>query len=166
MQSYPHNHTNLSRGMSLVEAVVMIFVASICILSVWKIYTLYIKISLSNPALFQSAFLAEEGIEAVKFMRDQSWGTNIGPLSVGTNYTLTLSGSSWGVTTTPTFIDGMFDRRITFESVYRNAEGDISESGTLDPDTKKVVSTVYWKKDATSTTTRQISTYVADIFNN
>ena len=57
-----------SFGFSLVEVIVAISIAVFSILAIWKVYTLFIKISLSNPALFQASFLAEEGIEAMKFM--------------------------------------------------------------------------------------------------
>ena len=147
------------------EVLVMVFVVTFSIFIVWKIYILYIKISFSNPATLQSSFLAEEGIEAVKFMRDGNWTSNIATLSSGTSYTLTFNGTVWGVTTTPAFIEGRFDRRISLSDVYRDGFGNIAASGTLDSGTKKVSITVSWWKD-TATTSRQITTYVSNIFNN
>ena len=154
-----------SSGFSLVEVLVMVFIATFSIFAVWKIYVLYIKISLSNPATFQASFLAEEGIEAVKFMRDSGWSTNISTLSADASYTLTFNGITWGVTTTPAFIANQFDRRLSVSDVYRDISGNIAESGTSDPNTKKVLVTVSWLKDA-ATTTRGITTYVSNIFNN
>lgn len=154
-----------SLGFSLVEVLVMVFIATFSVFVVWKVYILYIKISISNPSIFRASFLAEEGIEAVKYIRDESWSSNIGSLSLGTSYTLTFNGLAWGVTTTPLFIENIFDRRISFSDVYRDASGNIAESGSLDANTKQVVVTVSWLKD-TSTTTRQITTYVTNIFNN
>lgn len=153
----------MKRGFTLIEALVMMFVASVCIFVVWKVYTLYIKISLANPAFFQASFLAEEGIEAVKFMRDADWDLKIAPLVVGTNYTLLFDGTDWGVTTTPIFVDGKFDRKIVFGDVYRDITGNIVPSGDLDMGTKEVVVTVAWQKDG-ATTTREITTYVSNIF--
>ena len=143
----------------------MIFVATTCIFVVWKVYTLYIKISLANPALFQAAFLVEEGIEAMKFIRADNWTSYIAPLNLDVPYTLIFDGVRWGVTTTPIFIDNKFDRRVTLSEVYRDSNGDIAVSGTLDPKTKKLVSSVSWQKDA-ATTTRQITTYINNVFNN
>lgn len=153
------------KGFSLAEVLVVVFIASFSIFVVWQIYVLYIKISVSNPALFQASFLAEEGIEAVKFMRDYSWDQKIAPLSSGIDYTLTFSGTDWGVTTGPIFIENKFDRRVTFSEVYRDITGNIVSSGNLDPNTKKVLVTVSWLKD-NATTTRQITTYVSNIFDN
>ena len=152
------------KGFSLVEALVMMFVASVCIFVVWKVYTLYIKVSLANPALFQASFLAEEGIEAIKFMRDTKWD-NIATLTLDTDYTLVFTGTAWATTTNTIWIDNKFDRRVRVSAVYRDTSGNITTSGTLDTNTKKVVATVSWKKDS-ATTTRQITTYVNNIFTN
>lgn len=155
----------INKGFSLVEMIIMIFVATFSILVVWKVYTFFVKISISNPSLFQASFLAEEGIEAVKFMRDDSWSANINPLSAGVSYTLFFDGLTWEATTTSAYIANKFDRRVSFYDVYRDSFGNISDSGSFDGRTKKVVVTVSWLRD-TSTTTREITTYVSDIFNN
>ncbi|MFH0804483.1 MAG: hypothetical protein V1896_02690 [Candidatus Zambryskibacteria bacterium] len=152
-------------GFSLVEVLVMVFVATFSVFMIWRVYILYIKISLSNPSIFQASFLAEEGIEAVKFMRDNSWTSDIAPLIPGVFYTLTFDGTVWGTTTTPAFIANRFDRRISVTNVFRDISGNIANSGSPDPNTKKVLVEVSWQKDI-STTTRQITTYVSNIFDN
>jgi prepilin-type N-terminal cleavage/methylation domain-containing protein len=154
-----------SRGFSLVEVIVAVSIAAISILSVWKVYNFFIKISISNPSLFQASFLAEEGIEAVKFMRDSGWSSNITSLSSDVPYTLVFNGSKWATTTSVVYIDNKFDRRVSVSDVYRDAFGNIGETGSFDPDTKKVLVTVSWKKDI-STTTKEITTYVSNIFKN
>ncbi len=148
----------------MVEVIVAVSVAIFSILAVWKVYIFFIKISLSNPATFQASFLAEEGVEAVKFMRDYGWNTNIAPLSSSTSYTLVF-GTTWGLTATPSFIDGRFDRRIIFSDVYRDGLGNIAEIGSPDAGTKKVLVTVSWPNE-TGTSTKEITTYVSNIFKN
>jgi len=152
-------------GFSLVEMVIMISVATFSILIIWKIYASFIRISVSNPSLFQASFLAEEGIEAVKFMRDDNWTANITSLALSTPYTLVFDGVIWEATTTLALIDGQFDRRVSFEEVNRDGVGDIAVSGTPDLNTRKVTVTVSWQKN-NSTTTREITTYVSNIFDN
>lgn len=156
----------INKGFSLVEVLVVVFIATLSIFAVWKVYTLFIKISLSNPASFRASFLAEEGIEAVKFMRDSGWGSNIATLSVGTPYTLIFDGTTWKATTTPLFIANKFDRRISVADVYRDGLGNIAGSGSLDLNTKKILVEVSWQKEAGATTTKTITTYVSNIFNN
>jgi len=127
----------------------------------------YQEFDKTNLADNQGAYeaLLKSGIEAVKFMRDVSWDSNIALLSVGVPYTLVFDGISWKATTTPLFIANQFDRRISLESVYRDDFGNITSSGWLDANTKKVSVTVSWQKD-TGTTTKEITTYVSNIFKN
>lgn len=156
---------NSKKGFSLVEILVVLFITTFSVFIIWKIYVLYVKISFSNPSVFQASFLAEEGVEAVKFMRDSSWTTNIAPLSTAIYYTLIFDGTTWGVTTTPYLIDNQFDRRVSVTDVFRDISGDIASGGTPDLNTKQVLVEVSWLKD-NSTTTRKITTYVSNIFNN
>lgn len=164
MFAFP-NRSHLSKGFSVAEAVVAVFLISLVIISVWEIYTLYLKISLANPSYFKASFLAEEGVEAVKFMRDANWTQNIGTLTSGTPYMVEFNSTNWQFVDTPYLIDGRFDRRLIFSDVYRDVSGNIVESGNYDPKTKKVDVEVSWLKDG-ATTTRRISTYVTNIFNN
>lgn len=157
--------SKISKGFSLAELVVMVFIATFSILIVWNIYSFFTQISLSNPSLFQASFLAEEGVEAVKFMRDSSWNTNIATLSTSTSYTLVFDGATWKASTTPTFIDGKFDRRVVVGDVSRNVNGDIDPAGSFDINTKKITVTVSWLKD-NATTSREITTYVSNLFDN
>lgn len=155
----------ISAGFSLVEVVVAVSVAILSILAAWNVYNLFIKLSFSNPSLFQASFLAEEGIEAVKFMRDGGWTANISTVPASSPRTFVFNGSSWSLASAPSLIDGKYDRRVVFEDVYRDMAGNIAAAGSLDQNTKKVTVTVSWSKDS-ATSTRQITTYVSNIFRN
>ncbi|OHB15196.1 MAG: hypothetical protein A2431_03230 [Candidatus Zambryskibacteria bacterium RIFOXYC1_FULL_39_10] len=155
-----------SMGFSLVEVIVAVSIAVFSILAVWQTYTFFIKLSFSNPALFQASFLAEEGIEAIKFMRNGSWDSNIAPLSVDSPYSLVFDGNNWQATTTISMIDTRFDRRIYLFDTFRDNFGNISETGTPDSNTRKVKVIVSWQKDAGATSTKEITTYVSNIFQN
>lgn len=154
-----------SGGFGLVEVVVAVSIAAFSIVVVWQVYALFLGLSLSNSSLFQASFLAEEGIEAVKFMRDESWTTNIATLSEDVPYTLVFTGTAWETTTAPALIDGQFDRKVVLTGVERDASGDITSSGSPDSNTKKVTVTVSWVKD-NATSTKEITTYVTNLFNN
>jgi hypothetical protein len=154
-----------SRGFSIAESVIAVFLITLFIISVWEIYTLYLKISLANPAYFKASFLAEEGVEAIKFMRDSNWTQNISTLTPDTYYMIEFNGTEWQFSSTPVLIDGRFDRRVAFQDVFRDVSGNIVESGNYDPKTKKVNVEVSWYANG-ATTTRTISTYVSNIFNN
>ncbi|KKT21174.1 MAG: hypothetical protein UW05_C0016G0017, partial [Candidatus Giovannonibacteria bacterium GW2011_GWC2_43_8] len=104
-----------------------------------------------------------------RFLRDQSWATNLGGLSIGTTYYLSFNAvnSVWSINTSnPGLIDNLFLRKVTAENVCRNDSYDIvSSCGTLDPDTKKINVSVEWLERG-STATISASTYLSDIFDN
>ncbi len=89
----------------------------------------------------KAAYLATEGLEAVKSIRDQNWNylTNSTHGLSKTNGYWEFLGSS---DTDPSV---KFTRVITISDVQRNGSGDIVASGgTIDPDTKKAVAEVSW----------------------
>ena len=150
------------RGFGLIEIVIGSAIISIGILAVSTSYTTYVQYAFSNQKNVEAIYIIEEGIEAMKFLRDRGWSGNIAPLSTATTYYLTFNGSYWATTTSPQYIDGQFLRSINLGDVNRDANDHISASGTLDPNTKKITSTVsYWQGH--STTTRSISTYISNI---
>src|SRR3989344_5170826 len=55
--------------------------------------------------------------------------------------------------------------RSALDDVYRHGGEDITESGTLDPDTKKVTVSVSWRAQS-GTSTRSLSIYMTNMFNN
>lgn len=152
----------MKKGLALVEILIGSAIISVGILAVISSYNTYLNYALSNQKNIQAAYLLEEGMEVMRFMRDKGWTNNISKLSTTTVYYLTFSGGSWATTTTKTYIDSEFERGITITDVKRDANDDIASSGTYDPNTKKVTATVsYWQGHAT--TTKTLSTYIANI---
>lgn len=90
--------------------------------------------------------LLKEAEQAALSVRDMDWTTfatfsaslnPVHPVIYNARWTLVL-----GIETT---IDGL-TRKIQIEDVYRDGVGNIASSGTLDPSTKKITSTVSWTK--------------------
>ncbi|MEK7461806.1 MAG: hypothetical protein AAB586_01915 [Patescibacteria group bacterium] len=157
---------NLKYGLTLVEVIMATSIILVFLLALFGTHNLYLKTAFSNGEVVKATALAEEGLEAVRFLRDSSWNTNIEPLFINTDYYLVFDGDGWQITTAHAFIDNRFERKIMFSSVYRDVSGGIVASGgTLDPDTRMVVSSVSWLQ-ANATTTKSISTYIANIFDN
>lgn len=128
-------------------------------------------IQLSNQALrqTQASFLLEEGAEAVKSIRDASWAT-ISGLTLGTNYYMTFNTgtNTWSLGTTPLgTIDGLFTRTVVLSGVSRDSNDDIVTSGGTydDARTKKVTVSVSWPLSDASTSSKDLSFYISDIFN-
>lgn len=141
-------------------AAIMIFL----VFGVVSTYFFYLRISLSNPLRIKAALMSEEGIEALKFLRDEQW-SNISNLSLSTDYYLQFDGADWNITPTPQFTDPRFERKFAVENVNRDTNGNIVPSGgTLDGGTKKIIMTVSWRTQE-GTTTKNLSAYLTNIFN-
>ena len=152
------------KGFSLAEAVVVAAIASSFIVVLSYVNTNYLNYAYSQSSLIQANFLAEESLEAMRFLRDKSWSANIASLTPGQDYFLYWNGSTWSATTTTQTPSG-FWRTIKVENVYRDSGDNISSSGTLDPGTKLVTASVSWSLKG-ATTTKQFQTYLANVFNN
>ena len=153
----------MNRGFGLIEIVIGSAVLATSLLGISAYYQQSLKVSRSTAQIVQGSLMLEESLEVAKFFRDTSW-INISTPVTGTTYYLLFSGTNWATSTTNTFIDGMFERTIRFDDVYRDGTDDIVTSGgTLDTGTRKVTATVSWR-DQSATTTKTISTYLTNIF--
>jgi len=138
----------MNKGLTLVEVVIASAIILAAVVGLLSVHSLYLKVALANAQTVKAAYLAEEGLEEIRFLRDSSWSINIANL-----------------TSTTTYIDG-FQRTITLDAVYRDSSDDIvSAPGTLDANTKLVSASVSWPKGG-ATTTKTISTYLTNIYEN
>lgn len=87
----------------------------------------------------QVGLLLEEGAEAVMLLRDQGFDTNIVSLEEGEPYYLYWDGSAYQVAEGEVAIMGRYLRTITVYAAARNGSDAYAESGTNDPNTKRVV---------------------------
>ncbi len=156
-----------TKGFSLVEVVVGSAVLGVVFVSLISIYGTYIRASTQNASTIKMTYLAEEGVEAVRTLRDRGFASNINGLTASTTYYLNFSGGFWVSTTTPEIIDTSYYRSFVLFSVYRDGNSDIvTTGGTLDPDTRKVVVTVSYTPGVAATTTKSLSAYLTNIFKN
>lgn len=150
------------KGSAMVEIVIGSAIMLSGILAVSVSYNTYLNYSLSNQRNVESAYLLQEGLEAMSFLRDKGWANNFGSLSTSTTYYLTWSGSSWATTTTQQYIDGTFLRSISISDVKRDTNDDIATTGTYDPNIKLVIASVSYAMDG-ATTTKTMSRYLTNI---
>lgn len=157
-------------GFGLIEIVVASAIVSISLFAL--IGASKASFQAVDKSLMQkrAEFLAEEGIEVVKILRDASWSTYIDPLISGTTYysSFNPSTNTWSLSTVnPGAVDGIFTRTIVASDVYRrNSDSDIVDISSPDPKTVDsgtilVTSRITWEsKDV------EILTYVTNIFQN
>ncbi len=150
-------------GFSLVEVLISASIIGISVVAILNAYTFFVKTEIVINKKIQSVYYLEEGIEAMRHLRDKNW-TNISGLSISTTYYLYFTASSsisdFQTTTTKQTLNGL-ERKITVSNVYRDAASyDIASSGNLDSNTRKITISVTWPGQLNSTTTKVFSTYL------
>ncbi|TSC71095.1 MAG: Uncharacterized protein G01um101470_747 [Parcubacteria group bacterium Gr01-1014_70] len=150
------------KGFGIIEVLVAAVIVSLVLVGVHATTTQALRLVHQSTKRTQAAFLAEETVEAIRSLRDESWSTNIAPLTSGTNYFLAWNGTKWITTTTNTLIDGIFERKFVLANVNRDANDDIATTGTLDPDTKKATITVLWGSVASEAISESYETGTLD----
>jgi len=111
------------------------------------------KVELQNESLRY----AQEGLEATRAIRSEDyWDLVTG------EYGLNFTSDTWSFVASPETIDDFYQRTITIEDVQRDPEGNISEIGTLDPNTKKIISKVTWDWKGLIPKTVELETYLSN----
>ncbi len=159
-------HTRYTQGIGLVEAVVVISIASVAFAAALSAVVFFMRGGLKSVERTQAIYLVEESIEAVRFLRDQGYSTNITPL-VGTTFYLEPTTGGFEATTTNNVINGAFTRTVTVDEVYRRTSDDdivpvtSGDPKAVDPGTVHVNVTVSWASGSIN-----METYVSDLYDN
>ena len=154
-------------GIGLVEVIISVSILTVIMIGLISTFNYYVGTGIRSTEKIQGVLLAEETLEAVRFMRDSSWST-IGDLATSTSYHLEFTGALWKASSTQIVIDGRFEQTFTFDDVYRrDSDDDIvplssGDAKTLDPDTLLI--TVSILTDGATTT--EIVTYMTNLFQN
>lgn len=123
------NQSKQSLGQSLVELIIAMGIIVLVISSVaFLVIDSYASGRLSKE-ITQANFLAEEGMEAIRSIRDNSWGD----LSPGT-YGLAISGNNWILQGSQEDISSQLNQGVRTIIIEE-----------IDPDRKKIISQVDWK---------------------
>lgn len=118
-----------NRGFSLVEIIVSVAIVVTVITAVAGAWQLYFRALHATTYQAQASLITEEASEAINFLRDQSWSTNIESLSLESRYFLTWNGSSYGLVPTRTEFRNGYVAEIGFSSVLRDSNGNIVNGG-------------------------------------
>lgn len=153
---------NTLRGMGILEVVVAVSIVTVVLVFFSNTFVQFINAGKQVSEKTQALYLAEEGLELLRFVRDNNWA-DISTLTVGTSYSLLLN-SSVGITTTPE-VTGIFRRTFVVSNVYRNAStDDIVASTTVgavaDTQAKYITMNVAW---GTPTSTISLTTILTHL---
>lgn len=142
-----------SSGFSLVE--IMIGISLVVVISVFVGATVVQFSSVRAQILDDAnkAYLAEEGYEIIRLLRDADW-SNINSLTTDTFHYLEVSTTTLAISSAPEMVENKYNRSFLLRDVYRNGSGEIVASTTagasVDSDIKKVL--VYVGDDNSTTT--------------
>lgn len=144
----------MHRGNSIVEVVVGAAILSMVALAFLGTLSTLARFHQKDMLSIKGALLAEEGVEALRYIKGLGW-SNLASLPADQTRYLSVSPTTWTITTSPEVVDGVFYRSFRVSQVRRDSTDDIvSSGGTVDPGTLLVDVSVSWRwRSATSTTT-------------
>ena len=157
---------NGERGFSLVEVLVATAIVAIALTSLITAVAYSLKADRLDLRRLQSSYLAEEELETVRLLRDQSWETSFGSWTDSAAYYIQFNPSTGSLSATEAVqasIDGIFTPSFTVSDVDRDVDGNIAASGVNDPNTKLVTVSVGYPDTLNPTT---LSAYFTNIFSN
>jgi len=139
------NFNRQQAGITLIEVVIAIAVIASIVIAVGYAVTAYVEARSHLLIDTKAMYLAEEGYEIVRSLRDDDWNT-IDSLVNNTVYYLDITAATIAVGTTAEVIDTDFVRSFIVEPVYRNASDDIVDAttpgATIDPGTRRLIMSV------------------------
>jgi len=160
-----HTHSHNNDGFSILEAMIAIAVAILVFVGIYQITILSIRTTETNLKKTEAVHRAEELIEITRSLRNDGWSDSIGTLSPGTAYYLVLEDGEWTFSSISPEETEVFTETIEVGDIYRDGDDNISQSGTLDPNTKKITATVSWN-DRGVAREESIETYITNFLDN
>jgi len=164
-----HKKKSLMMGFGMIEVVVAVAIIGVAFTALFDVYASYLRVQFANTRIVKAGFLIDEGLEIVRLFRDTSWSSQISNKTIGTEYYFAWTGAAWQTTTTPQTVDTLYTRKVVFSNAYRDSSDRlVSSGGTLDLDTRGYAVTVTWPTNtgASATTSRQVSSYITNMFTN
>lgn len=151
---------SFQKGFSLLEVVIAIAIFGLMASTMVTLATGGLSALEQGGEQTEAEALAQEGLEAVKSIRDRAWNEN-----TYTTSSVSIAASAWhytGENTTEAI--GQFTRTISFDNVCRDGSNSIVEcpGSYTDINTKKVTSEVSWTvRDGITNSVKKV-TYLAN----
>src|SRR3989344_1824221 len=157
-------------GFGLLEIVIAVSIIGAVVFALSSVFLMSNKLETRASNQIRANFLAEEGLEALRFLRDESWSGHLANLNTATTYYLSFNAadSAWSVSISdPGLIGGIFARSFVVGAVNRDGSDDVIDppAGSPDANTKKFSVSVSWQERGVYSAIT-LSTYLSDIFAN
>jgi type II secretory pathway pseudopilin PulG len=145
------------------EVVIGVSIAAVILTVAGNAMGQFINTGRSVTQKTQALYLAEEGLELIRFVRDTNWA-DVSVVPTDTTRYLSVTPTTVVITTTPEIIEG-FVRSFRFQNVYRNATTDDIVASTtagavVDTSAKYVTVSVSY---GNPTTTVSLTSVLADL---
>lgn len=128
------------KGQTIIELILAIAVASVVLPALFLGLMSARSGRVQQKQRLEATSLLKETKEAIRSVREKGWVN----FAVNGTFHPAVSGSAWSLASGSAVVDG-FTRQLVISDVYRDNNGAITLSGgTLDPSTKKVVTSVSW----------------------
>lgn len=116
-------------GITLIEVLIAMSIIATMLIAVGLSVTAYVNARSELLTDLKALYLAEEGYEILRALRDEDWNTLDG-LARDTTHYLTVATTTLGVSAVPEVVDGSFTRSFQLREVHRDANDDITASST------------------------------------
>lgn len=133
------------KGQLIVEILVTMGLFAVMAPALLTGFTSVSQSKVQQEQITDSTALLNETQEAVRAVREKGWSS----ISTNGTYHPTQANGVWSLTSGTDTV-GNLTRSVTVSDVYRDSSGNIASSGTLDPSTKKVVSSISWSVPRTA----------------
>lgn len=118
-----------TKGIVLVEVVIGIGIVAVVTVAIGLSITTYLNARNALLDDVKAVYLAEEGYELIRALRNDNW-TTFESLAIDIEHYLAVGTSSLAFTATPEVIDTNFERLFYLRDVYRDTNDDITASTT------------------------------------
>ncbi|MEY4440793.1 MAG: hypothetical protein RLY49_419 [Candidatus Parcubacteria bacterium] len=133
------------KGISIVEIVIAAGIIAVSVTGIVGAIQIYLKIVHQNAREAQAVLVLDETAEALQYLRDEGYSTNIESNPLNTEFSIFWNGSGYELGTSTITLSYEMTRTIQFEEVRRDGNDEIvSSGGVVDPDTRKAVITIEW----------------------
>lgn len=116
-------------GIALVEMLVAVTILLLMLAAIAFSITGYVDVRKELINETKATYLANDGYEILRAIRDTNWNT-LKNLTIGTTYYLSVSTTTLAVSNTPEIINSSFRRSFVVQSLYRDSNDDIVSSST------------------------------------
>ncbi len=153
------------QGFTIVEVFVVIAVIVVAFTAILGFFTFKAKVAERARMKLKAISLAEQGMEAVRNFRDNTyWNSEgIGSLVANTDYHPASSSSGWNIVSGKETVND-FTRAIVFDNVSRDSNDniqDVYQASNNDSQTRKVTILISWS-DRQGLATESLTGYITN----